>query len=307
MPNPARKRMTIRKLASLCGVSVGTVSAVLNNRSTVSEETRMKVLDTIRRTGYRRNPWAKKLQDQDAGYIAVIASQELNIYEDSNLKTLVNQLTRRGQHVYLITAPERCVCELPLLPADAYVFLHTYPQRGLNIIQPYLIFDPPSFYSRQKDEIVIYPDREAGGRLAAQYFIKKGCRHFVSLHGRGRGSVKWEGFRQELQRHGIDAVSRVRCTELTSLPDDSAFCTGIWADGMRTALSFMIHAARRGWEHGKDYLLAYWGNPSQEFIEFRGVISIGTATGDFAEQLMGILQNGRPGDFPLMPAVLHND
>ena len=44
--------MTIKDIARLCGVSVSTVSRVLNDRPDVSEENRRRVLEVIESSNY---------------------------------------------------------------------------------------------------------------------------------------------------------------------------------------------------------------------------------------------------------------
>ena len=52
---------TIRDVAKLTGLSVGTVSNVLNNVPTVSEKNREKVYAAIAQLGYRKNQAASQL------------------------------------------------------------------------------------------------------------------------------------------------------------------------------------------------------------------------------------------------------
>ena len=54
--------MTLKEIASMAGVSVATVSYVLNNTAQVSEETRKRVEKIIKETGYRSNILAKSLR-----------------------------------------------------------------------------------------------------------------------------------------------------------------------------------------------------------------------------------------------------
>ena len=53
--------MTIKDIASICGVSVSTVSRVLNNRPDVSEEVRQRVLAAVEAKGYIPNNSARDL------------------------------------------------------------------------------------------------------------------------------------------------------------------------------------------------------------------------------------------------------
>ena len=51
---PFRGRATIRDIADLAGVSIATVSRVLNDRPDVARETRETVLQVVREHGSRR-------------------------------------------------------------------------------------------------------------------------------------------------------------------------------------------------------------------------------------------------------------
>lgn len=52
---------TIRDVASLAGVSVATVSRVLNNNGYVHEDTRKKVVQAINKLDYKPNAVARSL------------------------------------------------------------------------------------------------------------------------------------------------------------------------------------------------------------------------------------------------------
>lgn len=58
--------MTVKKVAELAGVSIGTVSRVLNGKSDVSEEYVHKVEEAIRKLGYRPNLLAAGLRKRKA-------------------------------------------------------------------------------------------------------------------------------------------------------------------------------------------------------------------------------------------------
>ena len=64
--------ITIRQIAEECGVSIATVSNVINGRDKMSPVTRQKVLDTIEKYGYVPNPIAKGLRIRKTGVIGII-------------------------------------------------------------------------------------------------------------------------------------------------------------------------------------------------------------------------------------------
>ncbi|MCD0445474.1 LacI family transcriptional regulator [Glycomyces sp. A-F 0318] len=106
-----RRRVTQRDIARLSGVSQATVSLVLNNRLDagvrIAPETRQRVLDAIRTTGYVADPVARRLADQNNRIIGVFT------YEP-----VFPSGTRDFYHPFLVGLEERAErlgCDLLLL------------------------------------------------------------------------------------------------------------------------------------------------------------------------------------------------
>src|ERR1700741_3614254 len=55
------RKTTIRDVAKAASVGVGTISRVLNSSAQVSRETRARVLEAIRRLGFRPNAQARRI------------------------------------------------------------------------------------------------------------------------------------------------------------------------------------------------------------------------------------------------------
>src|SRR4029450_1856805 len=62
---------TIRDIARLSGVSIATVSRVLNDRPDVSDDTREAVLEVVRRLGFSTNRSARALSAGRTGLVGV--------------------------------------------------------------------------------------------------------------------------------------------------------------------------------------------------------------------------------------------
>ena len=69
MTEPARGRATIREIADLAGVSIATVSRVVNGRDDVSEATRELVQRVVRERGYSANRSARGLSRGRTGLV----------------------------------------------------------------------------------------------------------------------------------------------------------------------------------------------------------------------------------------------
>ena len=63
---------TLKDVAKETGLTVSTVSRVLNNRGYISEETRKKVYEAMKKLNYRPNEVARSLSKQTTNTIGVI-------------------------------------------------------------------------------------------------------------------------------------------------------------------------------------------------------------------------------------------
>lgn len=74
--------ITIKDIARLANVSPSTVSFVLNNSNKISDETRQKVLNIIKETGYTPNIFARGLVSSKTNTIAVIVPFISHVFGD---------------------------------------------------------------------------------------------------------------------------------------------------------------------------------------------------------------------------------
>ena len=72
--------VTIRDVAEKAGVSISTVSRVLNERMDVDPETREKVQSAITALRYVRNNNARNLKQRHTDFVAVILHGRRNIF-----------------------------------------------------------------------------------------------------------------------------------------------------------------------------------------------------------------------------------
>lgn len=70
--------MTIRDIARMAGVSVSTVSRVINNTGYVRKETRERIENLIKENNYRPNAVARSLIRRNMEMIAVVLPGRLN-------------------------------------------------------------------------------------------------------------------------------------------------------------------------------------------------------------------------------------
>ena len=96
--------VTIRDIAKKAGVSVSTVSRVMNNKPDVKEETIKIVNETVKKLGYRPNPAARGLVLQKAGVIGLITSDITNPNFPELARGVVNRARASGFSVMFFDA-----------------------------------------------------------------------------------------------------------------------------------------------------------------------------------------------------------
>ena len=72
--------ITIYDIAQKCGVSIATVSRVLNGSSRVSEKTRARILEVMKDMGYKPNPFARGLGLDSMKIVGVICTDVADIF-----------------------------------------------------------------------------------------------------------------------------------------------------------------------------------------------------------------------------------
>lgn len=88
--------MNIYDIARLSGVSIATVSRVLNGSPKVSERTRNKVQAVMREQGYTPNPFARGLGLDSMKMVGVLCTDVADLFFAAAVSALERQLKQRG-------------------------------------------------------------------------------------------------------------------------------------------------------------------------------------------------------------------
>ena len=74
--------VTVKEIARRCNVSPSTVSNILNGKTNMSEQTRQRVLEMVRETGYQPNFFAQSMRKQKNRMLGII-TEDLNEFSTS--------------------------------------------------------------------------------------------------------------------------------------------------------------------------------------------------------------------------------
>lgn len=86
---------TIKDIARMCGVGVSTVSRAINNHPDINPETKERIMDAIRESGYVPNDSARNLKRVDAKAIAVLIKGISNPFFTSMIQVIEQECKKK--------------------------------------------------------------------------------------------------------------------------------------------------------------------------------------------------------------------
>jgi LacI family transcriptional regulator len=265
---PFRGRATIRDIADLAGVSIATVSRVLNDRPDVAPETRESVLQVVRAHGFSTNRGARGLSSGRTGMIGLtlplvadayfgpmLSGAAEALYESDMRIVLCPTLHKHDREVSLLERLMRGTTDgaILMLPEESADELRMLQRQGF----PFVVVDPRE---QPPDGIpCVAAMHAAGAKAATEHLLELGHRRIGALAGTEGWYATDErllGFRAALAGKGIlldpDLVvysdwRTPRGTEaaeqLLSLPDPP---TAIFGFNDNVAIGVLNAARERG-------------------------------------------------------------
>ncbi len=93
--------VTIKDVAQLAGVSIATVSRVLNHQNSVIDSTKERVLNAMETLGYNRNEIARSLKVRHTKTIGIIAPELNNVFFMEVIEAVERILTPMGYTMFI--------------------------------------------------------------------------------------------------------------------------------------------------------------------------------------------------------------
>lgn len=204
--------MTTQKdVAERAGVTVTTVSRMLNKRGSISEKTRQKILKAMKELHYQPNEIAQSLSKKEQNVIGLIVPSASNYFFCKVIDGVERYGSLHGYKVFLCTSNHEKKKELEyfaMLKANkvAGIILASRTQNLLDEIT----FDSTIItLDRQIAGNIpsVCSDNYGGGVLAAKHFLAKGCRRPAYFSGSPTlnmdGNKRYSGFVDTMKAHGI--------------------------------------------------------------------------------------------------------
>ncbi|MEI5923413.1 LacI family DNA-binding transcriptional regulator [Bacillus sp. TD10] len=189
---------TIRDVAKLAGVSVATVSRVMNEKGYVHEDTVKQVKEAIEELRYRPNSTAKPLFKENSTIIALLVD---NLYEPSTITLLhcIEEIAYKEGYQTIVCNIENKDRYIHMLKVNnvAGVILTRSVFKSIGEMPiPFVVID------EKKSDANYYES----GQRAVSLLKEKGC-HFLAYFGEGEDSEEMEehvsGFLDAVWEEGV--------------------------------------------------------------------------------------------------------
>jgi LacI family transcriptional regulator len=229
LPERRPPRLTIRDVARLSNVSVGTVSKALNNSGSLRQETRDKVIAVAKELGFRPNDLAQSLHRGQTFTVGLISTDSFGRFTIPIMEGLEECLTDSRIAVFMCNATDDPVREAHHVEslvgkrvdgivatarrADRREKLEV-PDRHLPVIYVFSQIDDPEAFC-------LVPDDEGGAALATEHLARLGRRRIAHVTGPERFEavrLRRDGYRRALAKAGIEEP-------------DGFYLPGVWSEG----------------------------------------------------------------------------
>lgn len=181
-----KDRVTIYQVAQAAGVSLATVSRVINNQGNVTEATRKKVQETIERLGYRPSGLAQALATNRSTNIGVIIPSANYVYISNMLNGITEVAKEKGFQITLFTtshSKEEALAQIERVISShvdgAIVFDDELNQEDIEKIASYNV------------PIIVINSKFTSERVGGIYFdydtaLSEGIKSFYEERGEGK-------------------------------------------------------------------------------------------------------------------------
>ena len=226
--HPFRGRATIRDIADLAGVSIATVSRVLNDRPDVAPDTRETVLQVVREHGFSTNRGARGLSSgrtgivgltlplvNDAYFGPILGGASEALYEQDMRIMLAPTLHEHDREVSLLERLMRGTTDgaILILPEESTEELLHLQEQGF----PFVVVDPRE--TPPEGIPTVSAAHAAGAKLATEHLLGLGHRRIGIVTGAAGWYANEErlvGFRAAMAAAGL-------------LPDPALIASGDWS------------------------------------------------------------------------------
>ncbi len=207
--------VTMRDVAREAGVSIKTVSRVVNNQGEISESTRRRVLAAIKKLGYRPSKVARALVTRRSDSVGLILGDIANPFFSEVARGVLDAAQERGYSVFLCNSdydPQQEIHALHSLAdhdVDGTIIFPCWENQEAILtfaeqFKPLVVVNRA--FERRPGISLVLTDILDGARRAVRYLVERGHVHIGMLAGRATPlplMQRAQGYRAVLSEYAL--------------------------------------------------------------------------------------------------------
>lgn len=208
-------KVNIKTIAELSGVSVATVSRVINQNGRFSAETEAAVRRVMKELDYHPNTVAKSLREKHSKVIGVIVPDIMNAHFARLVLEIETYLFTYGYSTVICNTNESAALEQKHV--DTLISQRVGGILLISGIRHYKPDDIPLVYVdrrpenyNEKRDCLVESDNEDGGYRAARRLVELGCRRVAILYAFDMDfnqKMRYRGYRRAMEEAGMEPLS----------------------------------------------------------------------------------------------------
>lgn len=286
----------VKEIAAKAGVSMITVSRVINTPEKVSPKTRERILKIMKEEGYVHNTAAHNLASGKSGIICIYVSPDLDMYDPFVKLFIIGVSIELSAHNYSINIineiDSKRFC-------DGYIFAG-YDPGSPDLEECKKLGKPIAIFGAIDDDSVdvVITDNVRCSFDIVSYLIEQGHRKIACVLNDVNSdyiSLRLQGYKEALLKNNIEYNEELIYTvsnnvsggkdaanwfmELEDRPSAVFFITDIMAVG------FIAEVQRRGWKVPEDVSVAGFDGMGHHLYSSPKVTTISQPVSEIAKQL----------------------
>lgn len=207
-----KEKVNIKIIAQKAGVSVATVSRVINQNGRFSAETEAAVRRVMKEMDYHPNTVAKSLREKHSRVIGVVVPDITNLHFARLVLEIENYLFAHSYSTVICNTNESDKLEKKHIDTlisqrvSGIIFISGKRHYSIDDIAVVYVDRRPDDYEKNNECAVVESDNEKGGYLAAMKLIEKGCKDIAILYSYDTDynhKMRYNGYKKALAEHNL--------------------------------------------------------------------------------------------------------
>lgn len=207
--------MTIKDVAKYAGVSVATISRVINEPDKVSESTKNKVLKAIDEIGYQQNLFGKHLRQQKTNIILVMLTSVVNSFCAKIINSIDNEAKKHGYNIMICATnddpktEERYLNYVKNKFVDGMIVINsTLSEKEMSNLSMKFPIIQCSEYTDPKTTPYVTINNKKAAKDAVNYIIEQGRKNILLIGVDDPNIIsakeRLEGYKEALKENNIE-------------------------------------------------------------------------------------------------------